>query len=146
MNAFSCAEDSYNDRRFLYIFPRPNGSTYNAVNYHAINSGLNSFLTLFDVWNCGGGLHKSSEDDNHQEVWFEVDEEFYQLTKNSETFRRAIEKLGVEIVFEYPFRRREQEEWVKDWRELADVVYKARALVLNDCEDDDDDYEGEVWD
>ncbi len=95
------AHDSYKDRKFLYITPRT-GNTYSAVNYYATNCELNSFLNLFDIWGSHGE-HKISEDENHQEVWFEVDEEFYQLAKHSRTFQRAIEKLGVTIVFEYPF-------------------------------------------
>ncbi len=97
------AKDSYKDRKFLYIFPRT-GNTYSAVNYYATNCELNSFLKLFDIWGSHGE-HKISEDKNHQEVWFEVDEEFYLLAKHSKTFQRAIEKLGVTIVFEYPLYR-----------------------------------------
>lgn len=125
---FKRAHDSYKDRKFLYLFPRPDGKTYTVVNYDAVNSELNSFLMLFDVWGSGTGQHKVSDDENHQEVWFEVDEEFYQLAKHSRTFQRAIERCGVKIVFEYPFKQPEPK-WFNDWKGMA-----AAARYLQDLQ------------
>jgi hypothetical protein len=95
------AKDSYKDRKFLYIFPQPDNN-YWAVNYDAINCELNSFLRLFSI-SGADGQHKISEDGNHQEVWFEVDEEFSRLVSNTFALPEAIKRLGVEIVFDYPF-------------------------------------------
>lgn len=113
-------QDSYKDRKFLYLFPRPEGKTYNAVNYDATNNQLNTFLALFDVWGTNGGQHKVSEDENHQEVWFEVDEEFYQLAMHSNTFRQAIERLGVKVVTDYPFFKKNP--WTEDWKGMAHAL------------------------
>lgn len=96
------ARDPYAGRKYLYLFPHT-GETYCAVNYYAFNNELNSFLKLFNVWGTDGGEFKISEDGNYSEMWFEVDDEFYRLAKYNTTFRRAIERLGVKIVFEYPF-------------------------------------------
>jgi hypothetical protein len=95
------AKDSYKDRKFLYVFPQPDNN-YWAVNYDAVNCELNSFLRLFSI-SGGDGQHKISEDGNHQEVWFEVDEEFSRLVSNTFALPEAIKRLGVEIVFDYPF-------------------------------------------
>jgi hypothetical protein len=96
------ARDPYAGRKYLYLFPC-NAETYYAVNYDATNNGLNAFLQLFNFYGPEGGEFKLSEDENHSEVWFKVDDEFYRLAKYNTTFRRAIERAGVKIVFEYPF-------------------------------------------
>lgn len=95
------AKDSYKDRKYLYIFHQPDNN-YWAVNYDAINNELNSFLRLFSI-SGADGQHKISEDGNHQEVWFEVDEEFSRLVSNTFALPEAIKRLGVEIVYDYPF-------------------------------------------
>jgi hypothetical protein len=133
MDAFERARESYKDREYLYLFPSKNGSTCHAVNYHAINNELNSFMNLFDNFGC---CHKISEDRNHQEVWFEVDEEFYLLAKHSDYFRGAIEKLGVEVVFEYPFEKKSEfRRTIKDAAE-----YLSKHCYFPDDEDDYDVY------
>jgi hypothetical protein len=96
------ARDPYAGRKYLYLFPC-NAETYYAVNYDATNNSLNAFLQPFNFYGPEGGEFKLSEDENHSEVWFKVDDEFYRLAKYNTTFRRAIERLGVNIVFEYPF-------------------------------------------
>lgn len=101
------AKDSYKYRKFLYVFPQPDGNNYWAVNYDAINCELNSFLRLFSIYG-GDGQHKISEDGNHQEVWFEVDEEFSRLVSNTFALPEAIKRLGVEIVFDYPFFKKQE--------------------------------------
>ena len=97
------AKDSYKDRKFLYLFPRPYGSTWNAVNYDAINAELNVFLRNFEVWGSNGGQHKISEDGNHQEVWFEVSSDFVKLFEVNAEMLKAVGKMGVQVVYDYPF-------------------------------------------
>ena len=109
--------EAYKDRKFLYLFPNANGN-YFAVNYDACNCALNSFLTLFDVWGNKGGHHKVSEDGNHQEVWFEVDEEFFKLATETKTFNRAFKGLGIKVVTEYPFSKK-KDKWSEDWKGMA---------------------------
>lgn len=125
MDAFEKARDSYEGRKYLYLFPQPDNN-YWAVNYHAINSELNSLLALFSISGKRTGKSKLSEDDNHSEVWFEVSDDFYQLATNNTTFRTAIERLGVEIVTEYPFFT--QDTWATDWKTGSDIsaCYNAR--------------------
>lgn len=141
-NAFERARDAYKDRKYLYLFPHT-GETYCAVNYDAVNAELNTFLRLFDVWRADGN-HKVSEDGNHQEVWFEVDQEFCQLVKTSRTFRHAIERLGVRVVFEYPFKKPE-DQLRSYWRGAADAVRYMReaeelyARAIFGCEYKDED-------
>jgi hypothetical protein len=60
---------------------------------------LNTFLSAFDVWK-GRGNHKLSDDNNHFEVCFEMDFDFYSLSK-CDTLRKAIEHFGVEVVHDY---------------------------------------------
>lgn len=102
---------AYGDRKFLYIFPHA-AETYCVVNYDADNIILNTFLAMFDVWHSKGQMKVSQDSCRHNEVWFEVDKEFFQLAKTSRTFQRAIERTGVKIVFEYPFQTR-SDEWLK---------------------------------
>ena len=102
---------AYGDRKFLYIFPHA-AETYCVVNYDADNVVLNTFLAMFDVWRSKGQMKVSQDSCRHNEVWFEVDKEFFQLAKTSRTFQRAIERTGVKIVFEYPFQTR-SDEWLK---------------------------------
>ena len=118
--AYERAKERYKNRKFLYLFPNANGN-YFAVNYDAINCALNSFLTLFDVWGNTGGHHKVSEAANCQEVWLEVDEEFFKLATETNTFNRAFRNLGVKIVSEYPFAKKE-DKWSEDWRGMAKAV------------------------
>lgn len=114
------AKEKYKNRKFLYLFPNANGN-YFAVNYDAINSQLNSFLTLFDVWGNKSGQHKLSEDGKRQEVWFEVDKEFFKLATETMTFNRAFKNLGIKVVTEYPFSK-EEDKWSEDWKGMAKAV------------------------
>jgi hypothetical protein len=61
-------------------------------------------MSLFDVWGSlnKAGHHKLSDNGNTSEVWFEVSNEFVEMLTNPE-MQRAIKKLGVEVVYEYPF-------------------------------------------
>lgn len=95
--------NTYANRKYIYVFPSTNG-TYNVVNYDACNGYLNKFLSLFDVWDISGhgGAFKLSADGNHSEVWFEVSREFVEMLDNP-ALLGAIKRLGVEIVYEYPF-------------------------------------------
>ena len=102
MDVFERARKSYEERKFLYIFPRPDGSTWNAVNYDAVNYELNAFLSLFEVWG-GEGHHKISEDGNHQEVWFEVSSDFARLFEVNAEMMKAVGRMGVQVVYDYPF-------------------------------------------
>lgn len=118
---------AYGDRKFLYIFPHA-AETYCVVNYDADNAVLNTFLAMFDVWHSKGQMKVSQDSCRHNEVWFEVDKEFYQLAKHSRTFQRAIERCGVKIVFEYPFKQPEPK-WFNDWKGMA-----AAARYLQDLQ------------
>jgi hypothetical protein len=83
------------NRKRVLIFPSVHATT-NVVNYDATNNCLNTFLSAFDVWNSKGNF-KLSDDNNHQEVWFEMDFDFYMISK-CDTLRKAIEHFGVEVV------------------------------------------------
>lgn len=100
-SAYRAAMELHKNRKYLYLF-RGTDNKYYAVNYDVFNNELNSFLLLFDISNKGG-QHKRSEDNEHIEIWFEVDEEFYSLAANTFSLPEAIKKLGVEIVFKHPF-------------------------------------------
>lgn len=95
--------DPYANRKYLYIFKTPH-DTYNAVNYDACNAYLNSFMTLFDVFGSlnHAGKHELSDNGNTSEVWFEVSKEFVEIIETP-VMKNAIKKLGVEVVYEYPF-------------------------------------------
>lgn len=118
--------EAYKDRKFLYLFPNANGN-YFAVNYDACNCELNSFLRLFDVWGNKSGHHKVSEDGNHQEVWFEVDEEFFKLATETMSFNRAFKLLGVRVVTEYPFTKKNP--WTNDWDGMAKAMKSDFAKI-----------------
>lgn len=136
MNVFDKAHDSYVDRKFLYLFPHTS-ETYCAVNYDAVNSELNSFLSLFDVWGNKNGHHKVSEDGDHQEIWFEVDEEFYKLAMENKTFRRAIERLGVKITTEYPFKKDPLTDYWKGMHKTMQSDFAKIALGWDLAEEED---------
>ena len=126
MDTFEKARDSYEGRKYLYLFPQPTNN-YWAVNYHAINSELNSLLALFSISGKRDGKHKLSEDGNHSEVWFEISDDFYKLATSNHTVREAIERLGVVIVTDYPFFNR-RDTWATDWKTSSDLSanYNAR--------------------
>ena len=88
------------NKNLIYVFKNPHG-TCNVVNYAAGNCHLNSFLTLFDVWHNNGHF-KMSYDEQNPEVWFECSLGFMELLQ-SDTFLSAIHRMGVEVVYEYPF-------------------------------------------
>lgn len=90
-----CKEDAVmENRKRVVISPSVHGTTL-VVNYDASNSLLNAFLSAFDVWK-GFGNFKLSSDNIHQEVWFEMDFDFYMVSK-CDTLRKAIERFGVEV-------------------------------------------------
>lgn len=89
------------NRNYVYASPSAYG-TCNVVNYSAESNDVNSFLSVFDVWGSHGNF-KISIDGNHQEVWFECGMDFYDML-HTETMKRAFKRMGVELVFEYPFK------------------------------------------
>jgi hypothetical protein len=155
MNTFDMASNSYKGREYLYLFPRYNKSvdggvvTYYAVNYHAINSELNSLLALFSISGERTGVSKLSEDNKHSEVWFEVDRDFYDMAMHSNTFRTAIERLGVKIATDYPFTR--NPDWADNLSAATKTApsysyYNPSRLYDEDYEDDDyDDDDDDEW-
>ena len=80
-------------------WPSKNGASFN---YDATNNKVNSFLSLFDGWRSSGQF-KTSVDGNHQEVWFECFCEIRDLLR-VEMFREAFKRMGVKLVFEYPYQ------------------------------------------
>ena len=91
---------------YVYVFPSAHNTT-NVVNYAADNSAVNTFLSYFDVWGTNGHfkINENSHSDPYKkkpEVWFECSKEFLELCK-TEIMQRAFKKMGVEVVFEYPF-------------------------------------------
>ena len=86
-----------NDKRVV-ICPSVHGTTL-VVNYDASNGFLNSFLSAFDVWNKRGE-YKWSNDSKRFEIWFEMDFDFYMISK-CDTLRKAIERFGVEVIHDY---------------------------------------------
>lgn len=63
---------------------------------------VNTFISYFDVWGSYGRF-KMCEDRNHQEVWFECSKEFFEML-HTDTMKWAFKRMGVELVFEYPFK------------------------------------------
>ena len=88
------------NRNYVYASPSVHG-TCNIVNYKAEANDINSFLSIFDVWRSHGHF-KMSEDNNHQEVWFECSKEFFEML-HTNTMQQAFKRMGVELVFDYPF-------------------------------------------
>ena len=88
------------NRKYVYAFRNCHGAT-SIVNYDAVNSNLNTFLAMFDVW-ASRGEFKLSADKNHQEVWFECLPEMLSML-NTLPFKAAFERMGVKLVFEYPY-------------------------------------------
>ena len=91
------------DRKYVYAFKNCHGAT-SIVNYDAKNGALNSFVAMFDVWGSRGEF-KLSADNNHQEVWFEALPEMLDMLKTL-PFKAAFERMGVQLVFEYPYKVR----------------------------------------
>ena len=83
------------NRECVLIFPSACNTTY-VINYNPKNTRLNNFLSAFDIQN-GKGKLKVSDDDRHVEIWFEMDSEFYTLSK-CDTLRKAIEHFDVEVI------------------------------------------------
>lgn len=92
-----------NDRKYVYAFKNCHGAT-SIINYDAKNGALNSFLAMFDVWGSRGEF-KLSADKNNQEVWFEALPEMFNML-NTLPFKAAFERMGVQLVFEYPYKIR----------------------------------------
>ena len=99
--------DNRENLNYVYLFPSVHGTT-NAVNYAAGNCEVNSFLSHFDVWGGNGHtkLNEASHSDPYKqkpEMWFECSKEFLELCK-AEPMKQAFRHMGVEVVFEYPFK------------------------------------------
>lgn len=90
------------NRKFVYAYINPYGAI-SVVNYDATNNILNTFLAMFDIWGSGGE-QKISIDNNHMERWFECSKDFWDMLHNL-IFYRAFQRMGVELVFEYPYEK-----------------------------------------
>lgn len=88
------------NRKYVYAFKNVHGMI-TVINFDATNNEVNSFLGKFDGWG-GHGEYKISTDRNHQEVWFECPKEFFDMLQ-TELFKKAFERMGVELVFDYPY-------------------------------------------
>lgn len=89
------------NRKFVYAFRNPSHRTISMVNYNADNNTLNTFLSVFDIWGMKGEF-KISIDNNHQEVWFEWSDSLWEVL-HTNAFHEAFKRIGVTLVFEYPY-------------------------------------------
>lgn len=90
-------ESSYPaERQVVHIFPSAYG-TARVVNYAADHNSLNSFLSMFDIWE-GNGEFMLSDDGKYNEVWFEVSQEFHEFAM-TETMGRVFKRFGVRVEF-----------------------------------------------
>lgn len=88
------------NRKFVYAFKNVHGAI-SVVNYDVDNTELNSFLSKLDVWRSKGEK-KDSIDHKHKEVWFEFFIDLWDALQ-TRSFKVAMERMGVKLVFEYPF-------------------------------------------
>ena len=90
------------NRNYVYAFPSVHG-TCNVVNYSGIGE-VNDFLHCFDVWGSYGNP-KSQRIKNRivYDFWFECSKECFE-TLHTDMMKRAFKRMGVELVFEYPFK------------------------------------------
>lgn len=87
-------------RNYVYAFPSVHG-TCHVVNYRADSIDLSTFISNFDVWGSYGQF-KTSNNPQYKEVWFECSKEFLEML-HTDTMKRTFKRMGVELVFEYPF-------------------------------------------
>ena len=88
------------NRKYVYAYMNVHGMV-TVINFDATNNEVNSFLSKFDGWGSKGSF-KIATDRNHQEVWFECFKEFWDML-HTEMFKFAFKRMGVELVFEYPY-------------------------------------------
>lgn len=90
------------NRNYVYAFLSVHG-TCNVVNYSG-DCTVNTFLWQFDIWGSNGRT-KAHNNDPHKwlDFWFECSKEFYDML-HTETMKRAFKHMGVDLVFEYPFK------------------------------------------
>lgn len=62
---------------------------------------INDFLHLFAIGDSYGSYHLGKNDD-YGEFWFDCYGEFFEIL-HTESMERAFKRMGVELVFEYPF-------------------------------------------
>ena len=88
------------NRRYVYAHQNPH-KTISIVNYDADNYVLNNFLAMFDLWESKGE-RKQSIDKQYSEVWFECSSDMWDIL-HTETFRQSLKRMGVDLVFKYPY-------------------------------------------
>lgn len=88
------------NRRFVYAF-NTSHDTVSIVNYDAGHYVLNNFLAMFDVFG-NKGEKRVSDNGNYLEIWFECSNDMWDILQ-TETFRQSLKRLGVELVFKYPY-------------------------------------------
>ena len=91
------------NRKFVYAFRNCHGAT-SIVNYDGGNQKVNNFIQNFDVW-CSLGERKRSADGEYISVWFEAMPEMLGML-NTLPFKAAFERMGVKLVFDYPWTAR----------------------------------------
>ena len=96
------------NRNYVYAFPSVHG-TYNVVLYYKYRSRTDcsdikiiNFLGNFDIYKNVRGCYKYNKKYHCAEFWFECSKEFFEML-HTETMNRAFKRMGVELVFEYPF-------------------------------------------
>lgn len=63
----------------------------------------NDFIHLFSMQNSYGDMRKGSNE-NYREFWFDCPGGVFDVF-NTITMKRVFERMGVELVFEYPFKK-----------------------------------------
>lgn len=90
------------NRNYVYAFPSAHG-TCNVVNYSG-SSYINLFLSSFDLFGSGGEMkYHNGNPLAGEDFWFECGIEFLDML-HTDSMRRAFKCMGVELVFEYPFK------------------------------------------
>ena len=79
--------------KVVSIFERP-------LNWEKVKQ-INDLIHLFSIGNSYGEMRKG-RNKNYSEFWFDCYKDVFS-TLHTDTMKRAFKRMGVELVFEYPF-------------------------------------------
>lgn len=90
------------NRKYVYAFNVWGGNCC-VVNYFD-KDRINEFFQCFDVYGSfGKHVFHNNDRNTFMETWFECSKEFFEML-HTETMKQAFKRMGVDLVFEYPFK------------------------------------------
>ena len=89
-----------NGTNYVLVQKSPHNTIW-VMNYAPLNTQVNSFLSVFDIWGSAG-IYSHASNNEPMCVRFECPGNMLPMFE-TDVFRNAFNRMGVTLTFEYPF-------------------------------------------